>query len=117
MKKILTTAAIAAALAVGASAHAAQFVVNGDFTTLSNGVGQIDSNTVAKGWTSSDYNFVMTSGDVGSSGIYGGLSLWDANNGGSNSWDGLAAAGGNFVAMDPWTVTSKPARSARPSRI
>ncbi len=100
MKIILTVGVAVAALTIGASAHATQFVVNGDFTTLTNGVGQIDNSTVANGWTSGDaYNFVMTDGNVGSSGDYGALSLWTQTSAG-NGWDGLAAHGGNFVAMD-----------------
>jgi hypothetical protein len=93
-------------LAVGVSAHATQFVVNGDFTTLSNGVGQFDTNTTAAGWSSTNasndhyYNFVINKADVGSNGIYGKLSIWDKANGGNNNWNGLAAGNGNFAALD-----------------
>jgi hypothetical protein len=100
MKIILAIGAAFAALTLGAAAQATEFVVNGDFTQLSNGLGQIDNSTVATGWTSGDsYNFVMTDGNVGSSGDYGGLSLWTQTTAG-NGWDGLAAHGGNFVALD-----------------
>jgi hypothetical protein len=60
-------AAAAAFLVAGGAAHATQFVVNGDFTQLSNGLGQIDYNTVATGWSvaNNGYDFVMTVGDVG----------------------------------------------------
>lgn len=106
MNKTFSILATMTVLAVGASAHATQFVVNGDFTTLSNGVGQFDTNTTAKGWSSTTgsndhhYNFVVNKADMGSEGIYGNLSLWDAANGGNNTWDGKAAGAGNFAALD-----------------
>lgn len=94
-------AALSAALITGSAAHAAQFVTNGDFTQLSNGVGQFDTNTAVAGWSGNGgYNFVIAVADIGSPGIYGNLPLWDAANGGANSWNGLAAAGGNFAALD-----------------
>jgi hypothetical protein len=86
---------------VGVSAQASNLVVNGNFTQLTNGLGQVDSNTQATGWTSTGgYNFVMAQADQAVQGIYGGVSLWDQNNGGANGWNGLAANGGNFLAMD-----------------
>lgn len=101
MKNFLSIVAMSAVLAIGASAHATEFIVNGDFTQLSNGVGQFDTNTVATGWSGNGgYNFVFSQADQASPGIYGGVALWDAANGGSNTWDGLAAAGGNFAALD-----------------
>lgn len=97
-------AVFAGVLAIGASAQAAEFVVNGEFTSLTHGVGQIDNITQATGWTSNNYNFVMVKGDQAVDSQYGAgnLSLWDANNGGdiSNTWNGSAAGTGNFVAMD-----------------
>ena len=92
---------LAVALALGGAAQAKQFVVNGDFTQLSNGVGQFDTNTAVTGWSGGGgYNFVMSSADAGSNGVYGNVSLWDANNGGATSWNGSAALSGNFAAMD-----------------
>jgi MYXO-CTERM domain-containing protein len=108
---------LAAAMAVAATgAGATQLVTNGQFTTLSNGLGQIDHTTVATGWTSSNYNFVIAQADVGSNGESGFLELWDGTNYApgdtgpcngntctpvGNSWDGKAADDtGNFVAMD-----------------
>jgi hypothetical protein len=44
-------AATAALLVMGGAAHAAQFVVNGDFTEVSNGVGEFDTNTTVTGWS------------------------------------------------------------------
>jgi len=91
---------LALAFSMG-SAHAVQLVTNGNFTTLSNGVGQFDTNTTATGWSANGgYNFVFSSANQASQGIYGGVSLWDAANGGNNSWNGLAAGGGNFAALD-----------------
>jgi hypothetical protein len=104
MKLLTIAAAVGAALAIGASANAAEFVVNGEFTSLTHGLGQIDDLTQATGWTSTGYNFVMTKGEQAVDSIYGtaNLSLWDAHNIGEgyNSWNGLAAGAGNFVAMD-----------------
>lgn len=101
MKNLLSIAALSAVMAIGASAHATQFIVNGDFTTLSHGVGQFDTNTTATGWSGNGgYNFVFSKADQPSPGIYGGLTLWDAANGGGNTWNGLAAGSGNFAALD-----------------
>lgn len=100
LKKFLIFASAAAALACVATANATEFVTNGNFATLSNGLGEIDSNTVAAGWSSAGYNFVMNVADVGSNGTFGSLTLWDAANGGSNTWDGKSLTGDNFVAMD-----------------
>jgi len=93
-------AVVASYLALGGVAHATQYVTNGDFTLLSNGLGQLTNNTVATGWSTTGYNFVFTRADQAVNGSYGGLALWDANNGGGNGWNGLAATGGNFLAMD-----------------
>ena len=95
---------LAVALALGGAAQAKQYVVNGDFTQLSNGVGQFDPITRATGWSGgsaySSYNFVMSSADAATPGVYNPISLWDANNGGASSWNGSAALSGNFAAMD-----------------
>lgn len=90
------------------SAHATQFVVNGDFTELSNGPGQLNYNTVATGWTTTGYNFVLSvanqaaPGSLSGTGLWGdGVALWDAANGGASTWNGLSGSGnGNFLAMD-----------------
>jgi hypothetical protein len=100
MRSFVAAAALTVALSIGASAQAAQFVTNGDFTSLSNGLGQIDNNTTATGWTSSGYNFVFTQADSAVPGQFGSLSLWDQANGGASTWNGLAAGAGNFLAMD-----------------
>jgi hypothetical protein len=103
--KSTTIGGLALALSMG-SAHATQFVQNGDFTQLSNGIGQFDTNTTASGWSGGGgYNFVFNTADQASPGIYGdqfgGTSLWDAANGGASNWDGKTASGvGNFAALD-----------------
>ena len=101
--KILGLVAIAAAasLALGSAAQAANLVVNGDFTQLSNGVGQFDLNTTATGWSGNNgYNFVMSLANQPTPGRYGNLTLWDAADGGANTWNGSAAGSGNFAALD-----------------
>ena len=95
-------AALAATLGSAASAHATQFVVNGDFTELSNGLGQFDTNTTVTGWSGNGgYNFVFNVADQAVPGSDGLLSLWDQANGGASTWNGSTASGaGNFAAMD-----------------
>jgi PEP-CTERM motif len=93
-------AAVAACFGMAVSAHAAQFVVNGDFTELSNGPGQIDLDTTATGWSAnSGYNYVLANGNTATGS--GNVALWTAANGGSGTWNGLTESGvGNFAAMD-----------------
>ena len=87
---------LVAALALGGAAQAKQFVVDGDFTQLSNGVGQLGQNTSAVGWSNSGYNFVVSDANAGGPTIR----LWDAANGGATSWNGAAAVSGNYAALD-----------------
>ena len=98
MKNLVSATVVALSLIAGGSAHAVELVNNGTFTNLTNGVGQIDAHTTAVGWTSNNYNFVFTNGNTTSPG--GSVALWTASNGGSNTWNGLSAAGGNFLALD-----------------
>jgi PEP-CTERM motif len=120
MKSILLIAAATATLAAATAGHAAQFVTNGEFTNLTNGLGELSFNTQAVGWSTTGYNFVMTQADLGSSGSYGGTTLWDSANYNpgptgdigsyysttifanpvGNTWNGLAKGAGNFVALD-----------------
>jgi hypothetical protein len=92
---------LALAISMG-SAHATQFVTNGNFTSLSNGVGQMDTNTVATGWSANGgYNYIFNTADQAAPGVYGGLTLWDQANGGLNNWNGKTLSGaGNFAALD-----------------
>jgi hypothetical protein len=99
--KLALIAGFTAALVLRSAAQASQFVVNGDFTQLSNGVGEFDTNTVATGWSGNGgYNFVFSQADQASPGQYGGVTLWDQANGGTSTWNGLAAGSGNFAALD-----------------
>ncbi len=107
MKLMVLAAFAAVAFAPSADATISNMVTNGDFTQLSNGLGQFDVNTVATGWTNerdagdNGYNFVMNNATSGSSGVSGNVSLWTAANGGSSTWDGKTASGsGNFAALD-----------------
>ncbi|HEY2048828.1 MAG TPA: PEPxxWA-CTERM sorting domain-containing protein [Caulobacteraceae bacterium] len=102
MNRIALVAAVTATLAAATAANATtQLVTNGDFTNLTSGLGQLGFNTTAVGWSTTGYNFVMTQADVGSVGSFGKVTLWDAANGGSNSWNGLTLSGtGNFAALN-----------------
>lgn len=95
------TAIAAALLPCAASAVPTELVTNGGFEGTTNGFGQFSSNTTVTGWSSSGYNFVFDASNPGGTvqGIFGGLSLWAADNGVAN---GLTAspAGGNFVGAD-----------------
>ncbi len=87
-------------------AFAANLVTNGDFTQLSNGLGQLTDNTNATGWTNNGYNFVFTTADQAVPQDTNTLALWDAANGGSSTWNGTTLSGvGNFVAMDGDYIT------------
>jgi hypothetical protein len=88
-----------AALAAASSAQATQFVTNGSFSSLTVGLGLIgtrSSNNNATGWSTSGYNIVFNNATTQLSTV----ALWDASNGGANTWDGTAPGGVNFVAMD-----------------
>lgn len=101
MNRIALIAAATATLVAATAANATtQLVTNGNFTNLTSGLGELGFNTTAVGWSTTGYNFVMTSADQGSTGSYGKVTLWDAANGGSNSWNGLANGPGNFVALN-----------------
>lgn len=104
MKKFIAAAAVALVMSVGASAQAAEFVTNGDFTNLTNGIGQLGFNTNAVGWSSAapdgSYNFVFDNGNSSPVSQFGPLSLWTQANGGGNGWDGDSPGTGNFVAID-----------------
>jgi hypothetical protein len=104
MKMLPIIASIGAALALATSAHAAQFVTNGNFTSLTKGLGQLGFDTEATGWSvpapNKSYTFVMANGTAGSNGEYGNVALWDKANKGKNNWNGLAPIVGNFAALN-----------------
>jgi hypothetical protein len=104
IKTLLLGVAFAAAASSPATSATLgpNLVSNGGFETLTNGIGQIDHNTTAMGWTSAGYNFVFDAGTAdgtGVNGAYGNISLWGSNNGGANLFT-ASPTGGNFVAAD-----------------
>lgn len=98
--KIAGLVAGAAVALTATNALAFDLVQNGDFTSLTNGVGELNTNTNATGWSTTGYNFVFVNGGDAVPQGGGDLSLWTASNGGANTWNGLAAGPGNFLAMD-----------------
>jgi len=104
MRKVIVAAAASLCLSLGASAQAAEFVTNGNFTNLTSGLGQLGFNTDAVGWTSAapdaSYNFVFDNGNTPVGGQFGAVTLWTQANGGASAWDGANLGPGNFVAID-----------------
>ena len=101
--------ALFAGAALLASPALANSFTNGGFESLTNGPGQLGYNTNATGWTTTGYNFVFASGTgdtTGSSGVYGGLSLWGPNNGAANGLPASSPQGGNFVGADGDFITA-----------
>ena len=101
----LSTLLIAGALVAAASPALANSFTNGDFTMLSNGPGQLTTNTIATGWTVADggYTFVYAPGGIdqpGTLGQYGDNYMWGPNSGSANGLTGIAPTGGNIVAFD-----------------
>jgi hypothetical protein len=101
--------ALIAVVAASPAFATVNLVTNGDFTDLTNGLGQItnwnaqslNTNiTSAVGWTTSGYNQVIAVADQGVTTQYGAgnFSLWDQANA-SNGWNGKAPAG-NILALD-----------------
>ncbi len=81
-------------------------IVNGDFTTVTTDPssptgGQIGYNTTVADWSTTGYNFIFISPNLGAqdvTGSDGGLALWDTSNGGNGTL--VAPASGNIVAND-----------------
>jgi hypothetical protein len=98
LKKFILTISLAASLAVTTAAQATQFVTNGSFSSLTLGLGLIGTRGTnnATGWSTSGYNIVFNNATTSLASV----ALWDASNGGANSWNGMAPGGVNFVAMD-----------------
>jgi hypothetical protein len=92
--------------AAATPAFAANLVSNGDFTDLTNGLGQLSNNTDAIDWGNNGYNFVINTADQAVPQGGGTLALWDAANGGSTTWNGMTLSGaGNFLAEDGDYIT------------
>ena len=102
--KFLTAVLCGAAIAAAQPAFANSFT-NGGFETLTNGPGQLTTNTVATGWTVADggYTFAFAPGTLdsgGAEGQYGNLQLWGPNNGAANGLPASSPSGGNVIAFD-----------------
>jgi hypothetical protein len=102
---VLSTVALAM---LAMSAQATPLVLNGDFTSISNGsggIGEFNNATYStvSNWTSSGYNFVFSPGVADTTGVtstYGNLQLWGPNNGSANGLPTSSPTGGNYVAAD-----------------
>ena len=116
-KRFVLAAAGVAALGLAVSPAGAtydpahQFIVNGDFEQLTNGLGELALITNAVGWTSHDdgeghygYNFAMNMSSATTTGAPGEstLRLWGPGDQFYNVNNGLTASptGGNFIAAD-----------------
>jgi len=104
MSKLNSTLAVtlgAALLLFGAGAEA-DLITNGNFSSTTNGGGQLGYNTNVTGWTTNGYNFVFTPGSADNGGVtgqYGSLQLWGPGNGSANGL-GSSPAGGNYIGAD-----------------
>jgi hypothetical protein len=104
MSKLNSTLAVtlgAALLLFGAGAKA-DLITNGNFSSTTNGGGQLGYNTNVTGWTTNGYNFVFTPGSADNGGVtgqYGSLQLWGPGNGSANGL-GSSPAGGNYIGAD-----------------
>ncbi len=101
----LSTLLVASALVALGSPALANSFTNGGFETLTNGPGQLTTNTVATGWTVANggYTFDFAPGTAdtsGANGQYGNLSLWGPGNGAANGLPATSPSGGNFIAFD-----------------
>ncbi len=96
---------IAGAFVAAAQPAFANSFTNGGFETLTNGTGQLTTNTIATGWNVPDggYTFAFGSGEAdttGVSGQFGNLQLWGPGNGAANGLPASSPQGGNFLALD-----------------
>lgn len=95
-------AAALAALTLASPAYAGtNLVINGNFESTTNGLGQLGHNTNVTGWTTDGYNFVMDAAvnSTGVTGQYGNLTLWGPPLGSSNGFT-ASPLGGNFIGAD-----------------
>lgn len=94
--------ALAAATLIASPAQA-DLLQNGGFESSSNGLGQLNFNTVATGWNNAGgYTFLFDAAaatGLGAPGQYGSVALWGPNNGAANGL-GASPAGGQFLATD-----------------
>lgn len=104
---LIGLAATAPALATIDPAH--QFITNGDFELTTNGIGQLNYNTNAVGWTNANeaggapgYNFIFsgaTATSTGANGDSGNVTLWGPGSGVNNGFV-ASPTGGNFIGAD-----------------
>lgn len=100
---------LGAAVLPAAASAGPNLIVNGDFeqTSMTNGQGtftpeQMNTGNVT-GWSTSGYNFIFganTASTVGSTGQYGGLTLWSGSAVSGGAVLGQSPTGGNFVGAD-----------------
>lgn len=103
-------AVIGLGLSLGAVGAKADLITNGNFNSLTGGIGQIGYNgTSLAGWTNGaygntvGYNFVYSAGSAdttGANGNSGNVKLWGPNDGSNNGFTGSSPDGGNFIAAD-----------------
>jgi hypothetical protein len=62
---------LALALVLFASGAKANLLTNGNFSSTTNGGGQLGYNTTATGWSTTGYNFLFTSGSADTTGVTG----------------------------------------------
>jgi len=84
------------------------FVLNGDFELVINGlggIGEFDNLTYSTvtNWSSSGYNFIYAPGTAdttGGTGTFGNVKLWGPGTGSANGLTATSPTGGNYVAAD-----------------
>jgi len=92
--RISRLAVAAAALALCGSAHATEFIKNGDFGD-NGGPGWLGNGTFATYWNVQYPNFAF----LFHNGTDSGISLWTDGNGGNNGWNGFGPSP-YYVGMD-----------------
>jgi hypothetical protein len=100
-----STLLLAGALTALAGPALANSFTNGGFESLTNGPGQLTTNTTATGWTVANggYTFAYAPGGIdqpGTLGQYGNNYMWGPNNGANNGLTGTSPSGGNLIAFD-----------------
>jgi hypothetical protein len=89
-------------VATPASAYV-DLVQNGDFSSSTNGAGQLGYNTDATSWSTTGYNFLFVPNVADGGGVtsqFSSLKLWGPDNGSNNGFTDTSPTGGNFAAAD-----------------
>jgi hypothetical protein len=103
MKQSARIRHLALALVLFASGAKANLLTNGNFSSTTNGGGQLGYNTTATGWSTTGYNFLFTSGSADTTGVTGSngtLKLWGPGDGSANGLPASSPDGGNYVGAD-----------------